>query len=243
MKEIIEINQRILIEAPDIIPKDSDHLIVSRDGSGHKEFKQLPARIKADLNALCARLNEVIPNDFNFLLCLGSYNPQLYLDFCDGAMSRASCSETFLPDISIFEQLEKVDWQKHRQQGMSGSQFFDGVREMSKELEPKLPLTEIIQKHFRTEIAVFEQKKRKNPAKIHLLKWREDERVTEEACASLDELDGNLIDMLATHYEIIAILEDGKPLSAGKIDELKLKTLLDMRESMPISYARAVGMF
>ena len=45
MKEIIEINKRIMIEAPGIIPKDSDCLFVSRDGHGDKEVNNLPAAI------------------------------------------------------------------------------------------------------------------------------------------------------------------------------------------------------
>ena len=44
-------------------------------------------------------------------------------------------------------------------------------------------------------------------------------------------------------YDIIAIIVDKKVLPSRKVDKLKREVLLDMKESMPISYARAVGMF
>jgi hypothetical protein len=155
MKEIIEINKRIMIEVPDIVPKGEDCLFVSRDGNGDKAVNNLPPAIKADLDALCAKLNAVIPNDFNYVLCLGDYNPQIMLEFCDGAMTRGGCAESFNPELSLFEQLEKVDWAKHRTFAMSGSQFFDGVRGLSDEIEPELPPTAEIQKKYGVELEAF----------------------------------------------------------------------------------------
>jgi len=243
MKEIIEINKRIMIEAPGVVPKDSDCLFVSRDGHGDKEVNNLPAAIKADLDAICARLNEVIPNDFNYVLCLGDYKPDILLEFCDGAMARAGCNERFDPALSLFEQLAKVDWGKHREFGMAGSQFFDGVRDLTKEIEPALPPTEEIQKDFAVEIEAFEKAKRKKPSKIYALLWRGDEGVSEEALNSMADLEGMLCDSMATGYVTIDVLVDGKPLGGKKIDEVKGKVLKEMKEQMPISYARALGMF
>jgi hypothetical protein len=243
MKEIIEINKRIMIEAPGIVPKGSDCLFVSRDGQGDKEVNNLPGGIKTDLDALCGRLNELVPNDFNYVLCLGDYNSGIMLEFCDGAMTFARCAESFDPGRSIYEQLEKVDWQKHRKIGMTGGQFFDGVREMSKEIEPVLPPTAEIQKGFRDEIEAFEKTKHKKPSKIYALLWRDDEGVTEEALDSIKSLEGMLCDSMATGYVTLDVIVDGKPLAAKKIDEVKEKVLKEMKEQMPISYARAMGMF
>src|SRR5450755_3602588 len=100
MKEIIEINKRIMIEAPDVIPKGDDCLYVSRDGNGDQAVNKLPAKLKADLDAVCARLNEVVPNDFNYVLCFGNYYCQILLEFLDGAMARTNCAESFDPELS-----------------------------------------------------------------------------------------------------------------------------------------------
>ena len=243
MKEIIEINKRIMIEAPGIVPPGADCLFVSRDGLGDKEADNLPPAIKADLNTLCERLNGLVPNDFNYVLCLGDYNPTIMLEFCDGAMARGGCGESFNPEHSLFEQLEKVDWNKHRTFAMAGSQFFDGVCEISKDLEPTLPATVEIQRRFRNEFESFAKAKRTGPKRIFLLKWRDDEGVTENSCESMKDLRGDLCDLMTCGYAIIGAIVDKKLLPPKKVDKLKREVLKDMKETMPISYARAAGLF
>jgi len=117
------------------------------------------------------------------------------------------------------------------------------VRQVSKEIEPKLPPTAEIQKGFRDQIETFENAKRKKPSKIFALLWRDDEGVTEEALDSMKSLEGMLCDSMATGYVTLDVIVNGKPLAAKKIDEVKEKVLKEMKEHMPISYARAMGMF
>ena len=243
MKEIIEINKRILIEAPGIVPAGDDCIFVSRDGGDGKELEKLPPAIKADLDALRSQLNEVVPNDFSYTLCLGEYNPNIMLEFHDGAMAIATCNETFNPDAPIIEQLKAVDWDKHRSFGMSGGQFFDGIREFAKETNPELTPTLEIQKGFAHELEAFAKTKRQGAEHIFLLKFRQDEGVTENSCTSMKRLRGDLCDLMTCGYDIIAIITDKKLLPPRKVDKLKREVLLDMKESMPISYAKAVGMF
>ena len=242
MKEIIEINQRIMIESPDVVPKGGNCLFVSRDGLGDA-LDNLPPAVKADLDALYAKLNAVIPNDFNFVLCLGDYNPGIILEFCDGGMARSNCAESFNPDLSLFEQLENVDWAKHRTFALAGSQIFDGMRGLSGEIEPELPPTAEIQKKYGVELEAFAKTKRPGQARIQLLKWREDEGVTENSCASMRDLRGDLCDLMTCGYDIIGVIVDRKLLPPRKVDKLKREVLKEMKETMPISYARAMRLF
>ena len=152
MKEIIEINKRIMIEAPGIVPAGDDCFFVSRDDTDNEELEKLPPAIKTDLAALCARINDIVPNDFRYVLSLGDYNPTVMLDFCDGGMAWASCAESFNPELSLFDQLQAVDWDKHRSFGMAGSQIFDGIRELSKEIKPETTPASEIQQRFPNEI-------------------------------------------------------------------------------------------
>ena len=124
----------------------------------------------------------------------------------------------------------------------NGSQFFDEVREMSKKAKPILTPASEIQQRFRTELESFTKTKRAGPKHIFLLKYRQDEGVTEKSCDSMKDLRGDLCDHMTCGYDIIAIIADKKLLPARKMDKLKREVLLDMKESMPISYARAVGM-
>lgn len=243
VREIIEINQRIMIEAPDAVPKGEDCFFVSRDGNGDKSVEKLPPKVKADLDAICARLNVAVPNDFNYVLCLGDYNPNIILEFLDGAMARTNCAEPFNPGLSLFDQLEKVDWGKHRTFGMAGAQFFDGIRGLSDEIEPNLPHTSEIQKKYGVELEAFAKTKRQGKFKIYLLKWRDDEGVTENSCASMKDLRGDLCDLMTCGYDIIGVIVDNKLLLPRKVDKLKRDVLKGMKETMPISYAKACGCF
>lgn len=243
MKEIIELNKRIMIEVPGIVPKGEDCLFVSRDGSSDPEVERLPRAIKADLDDLCFRLNAIIPNDFNYTLSLGKYDPGIMLEFRDGAMAFASCPESFDPKQSIIEQLALVDWEKHRKFGMQGGQLFDGMRELAKEIEPVPTPTAEFQNRFRDEVEAFQKTKRKITSKIYALVWRDDDGMREDALDGMESLERMLCDSMATGYVTVDVLVDGKPLGTKRIDEVKQKVLKEMKEDMPISFVRAMGIF
>lgn len=57
MEEIIEINQRILGEAPDAVPKDFGCIMITRRDDAAKELAALPVKIKADLLKFLQKLN------------------------------------------------------------------------------------------------------------------------------------------------------------------------------------------
>lgn len=243
MKEIIEINKRILAEAPDAVPKEFGFIMVTRKDNAAKELAALPVKIRIDLLNLLQKLNQVMPDDFGYLVNLGDYDPCLMLMYSDGAQSEGNCPVEWDSKRSIFDQLADVDWDMHRKRVIGMGHFFDDVRQVSKEIEPKLPPTAEIQKGFRDQIETFEKAKRKKPSKIFALLWRGDEGVTEEALDSMKSLEGMLCDSMATGYVTLDVIVDGKPLAAKKIDEVKEKVLKGMKEQMPISYARAMGMF
>jgi hypothetical protein len=243
MKEIIEINQRILAEAPDAVPKDFGCIMVTRRDDAAKELAALPAKIRADLVKFLKKLNQAMPDDFGYLINLGDTDPCLMLMYSDGPQSEGNCPVEWDLKRSIFDQLPEIDWGEHRKRVIGMGHFFDDVRQVSKQLEPKLPPTAKIQKQFRAEIKAFETAKRKKPAKIYALLWRGDEGVTEEALDSMKSLEGMLCDSMATSYVTLAVIMDGKPLAAKKIDEVKANVLKSMKEEMPISYAKAVGLF
>ena len=59
----------------------------------------------------------------------------------------------------------------------------------------------------------------------------------------MKSLEGMQCDSMATSYVTLAVLVDGKPMPGKKIDEVKEKVLREMKEQMPISYAKEMGMF
>lgn len=172
-----------------------------------------------------------MPDDFGYLINLAHDDPGLMLMYSDGPQAEGNCPVEWDLKRSIFDQLPDIDWDMHRKRVIGMGHLFDGVRQVSKELEPKLPPTAKIQKQFRVEIKAFETAQREKPAKIYALLWRGDEGMTEEG-----------LDSMATSYLTLDVIVDGKPLAAEKLDEVKAKMLKSMKEQMPISYAKAVGL-
>src|ERR1039458_3546425 len=61
MKEIIELNKRILTEAPEAVPKEIGFIMVSRKDAASGGLAALPASIRADLEPLRLKLNQTMP--------------------------------------------------------------------------------------------------------------------------------------------------------------------------------------
>jgi len=59
----------------------------------------------------------------------------------------------------------------------------------------------------------------------------------------MKDLRGDLCDMMTCGYDIIGVIADKKLLPPRKVDKLKREVLKDMKETMPISYARALRIF
>jgi hypothetical protein len=135
MKEIIELNNRILREARHAVPKADGFIVVMRHDADAKELAALPTAIRAQLETLRMQLARAIPNDFDYTLFLGDAEPRLSLTFRDGAMTEGGCPEDWDVDRSIFHQLSEVDWDKHRQNVMNQARIFDHVAEIAKETD------------------------------------------------------------------------------------------------------------
>jgi hypothetical protein len=243
MKEIVEINDRILAETPKAVLKKHGPVIVSRNEDLENELAILPTKLRADLAGFLQRLNQSVPNDFGYTVYLGEADPCLMLLYCDGPQAEGNCPIEWNVDFSLFDQLAEVDWEMHRKRVIDMGHFFDDVRQISKQIEPKLPPTAEVQKGFRKEIEAFEKAKPKTSSKMRALLWRGDEGVTEEALDSMKSLEKMLCDTMATGYVTLDVIVDGKPLRSTKLDDVKEKVLKEMKEDMPISYARAVGLF
>jgi hypothetical protein len=172
---------------------------------------------------------------------LGDDRPDLMLSFCDGAMTEGSAHEVWDKTRSIFHQLSEVDWDKHRQANMQMAGFFDGISEMAKHAEPELPPTTEIQKPFTKEVKAFLQRRTGDASNIYLLLHRRDEGIIEVALPDIEQLRGELCDRMTTAYLALAVVADGKPMTPESIDALKMEVLRSMKEHMPISYIRALG--
>jgi hypothetical protein len=239
MKEIIELNSRILTEAPNAVPKDTGPLMVTRERDTDGELKGLPADIKADLEGLCEKLGKAIPNDFGFTMFVGDYNPSLDLTYSDGGQTFGSWPVEWDTKRSIFDQLREFNWDEFRKRMIAGCQEFDAMREASKHAQPTLPSTKTIQKWFRGPMETFVKAKRKETTKIHVLMCHAD-GIQERSFDDMESFCSKLPDIMTLQFLVITVVAGGKPLPVQKIEKLKEQALKEL-ESMPISHAKALG--
>ena len=146
MKEIIQFNKRIRAEAPDAVPKEFGFFMVTRKDDAAKELAALPVKIRADVVGFVLKLNQAMPDDFGYIINLGDDDPWLMLMYSDGPQAEGNCPVEWDLKRSVFEQLPEIDWNEYRKRVIGVAHFFDDVRQVSKQLEPKLAPTEEMRK-------------------------------------------------------------------------------------------------
>jgi|ERR1051325_1198 hypothetical protein len=236
MKDIIELNHRIIGHSERI---SDDGLLLGRNGQP-VELQDLPAKLQTEINVFRGKLNEVIPNDFEYTLCLGDDSPYLGLEFKDGAHTGFFRGHEWRLDTSIIEQLKQFDWDGERQQGMTGCQVFDELVANTKHLPGQLPSTKELQKAFSNEMKPFLKAKRKDDGMVYVLMWRDDEGIRQEPFENMESFCRQLPDIMTVQYLVITVVAEGKPLARAKIEKLKKQALKEL-EDMPISHAKALG--
>jgi len=124
--------------------------MVSRNDDPARELGKLPVKVRTDLVSFLQRLDQIIRMISDTRSIWGILDPCFMLLYCDGAQAEGNCrsngvlSFTFRPTkggrLGYASQASNRD-----------GAFFDDVRQISKQIEPKLPPTAEIQKGFRDE--------------------------------------------------------------------------------------------
>jgi len=238
VKEIIELNARILTEVGDHLPEDGV-FIVTREGC--EELKSFPDRLRNEVLAFCGKLDGAVPNDFGYMLFIGCDAPGLRLEYRDGATCGYVSGRTWKSEMSIFEQLKEVDWDKERGDAISAARLFDQVIPMAKNMPVRIPSTKGLQRCCRKEVKDFIKRSRGDASKVHVLFFQGGDGASEDF-ENMEAFRHALPDMMTGECHIIAVVANGKPLSVEKIDVLKKAALKEL-EDMPISHAKASGKY
>jgi hypothetical protein len=245
MKDIIELNKRIMTEAPAAVPKDLGFIMVTRENAAGDELAALPDSIRTDLEALRQKLNEGMPDDFGYQIFLGNADPDLMIIYNDGAQTVVNCPMAWNKSQSVFEQLSGINWADQRRAALANGQIFDQMIEEAKHKPAALPSTKELQDVFAEPIRKFIKAKSKDASKVHVLAWHGDQLSNGDLAVLSAELPDMKVfckalpDMMAAQQLIIAVLADGKPLSEKKIEKLKQQALKEL-QGMPISLAKAL---
>ena len=239
MKEIIELNTRLLREVGPALPEEG--LMVERDDRP-KELEAIPKNFREAIQDLRTELNRTIPDDFGYFLYLGDREPDLMLHYDNGSMTTGGRGHSWTQSDSIFEQLRKLDWDDERKWAIQGSETFDAITAAAKELPIMLPRTKSLQKHLAEPVKDYIKEKRQDSSCVYALLWDGDQALLDEQFSDLAAFERELPDIMTHMLHIIAIVSNGKPIPAGRVDQLKVAALKTL-EDMPISHAKASGKF
>ncbi|MEP6821384.1 MAG: hypothetical protein ABI946_03445 [Chthoniobacterales bacterium] len=239
MKEIIELNNRLLREAKGHLPNDG--LMLEREG-GADDCARLPARSRKEIDDLRAELNEVIPDDFNYLLYLGDESPALRLEYHNGATSAAGRGHEWEDALSVVDQLRALDWDDERKWAIQGSEMFDQIAAIAEKMPVMIPPTKALQKQNGERVKDYIKEKRRDPSLVHVLLWDDEGNLLDNDFVDLKTFERELPDIMTCMLHVVTVVAEGKPLSLGRIDRLK-KAALQHLEDMPISHAKASGKF
>ena len=239
MKEIIELNKRLRRDAENRLPGDG--LMLGREDTPD-ELGSIPAELGKEINDLRKALNGVIPDDFGYLLCLGDGEPALMLQYGNGSMTGACRGRHWKEAVSIFEQLRDLDWDDERKWAIQGTETFDVIAAMAKELPVMIPLTKALQKEFFDPVKAYIKEKRRDASRVYALLWDGEESLFDEDFGDVKAFERELPDIMTHMLYVLTVVAEGKPMPAEKIDRLK-KEALHKLEDMPISFAKASGKF
>jgi hypothetical protein len=239
MKEIIELNNHIRREMPELADAE-EGLIVAREDQP-SDWGALSAPLREHVERVVAELNRILPADFSYCLYLGDNDPVLGLSFQDGAQVETFRNIPCEGDESLAEAFSGIDWDDQRAAAMEECQTFDRMKEYAETVEPDIPKTKELHKEFRVEMKEWVKTIRKDATSVYamMVRW-EDEGIITEKYESLEDFSRWLPNLMTLRFDIIAVVADGKPLAAAKIDKLKVAALVEL-ENMPISHAKASG--
>lgn len=238
MKEILELNQRLLDHAKEYLPEDG--LMLEREG-GEEDLEKLPSDLRKEIGLLRANLNRAIPDDFSYILFFGEGEADFRIQYENGPQTVYSPQQEWEAAHSLFPQLKAYDWERTRAACVSGSETFDRITEIAKDLPVMIPSTKRLQKVCRNAVKAYIKEKRREEG-VHALIWDGDDALFDRDFESIEEFRHELHDIMPHMVHIVAVVADGKPIAAEKIDSMK-KAALRTLEDMPISHAKASGKF
>ena len=236
MREIIELNNRLVGELGKC---SSDGVLTLGRDSQSEELKRVPVALQAEIEAFRGKVNEVVPNDFNWTVFLGDDSPYFMIEYNDGPQTGFFRGHEWQLGRCMIEQLKDFDWEGERHEAISGCQIFDDIRANAEHSPSRLPPTKAIQKEFRDEMKEFVTAKRKDASKVHVMLLRDDEGIKEGTYDDMKSFCRELPEIMTVHYLVVTVVADGKPLPVERIESFKKQALKDL-EDMPISHAKAL---
>jgi hypothetical protein len=237
MNEIVALNSEIRSEVGDRFTGDKALMIPANRSD--RAITQLSKELRSHIEDLVEQIVQEMPPEFGFELFLGDSEPYLAIRFDDGPGAMGVTGLTPLPWLSVAEQLRGFDWDGARGMALSGAALFNSIVEQSPNEPENVPPTVRLQAKFKTQTHAF-HKTPLDPDALHVLQWQEIVGLHQETFPSKEKFVRTLPDLMTCGYQVVAVVMNGKPVSARQIDRMKRAALNELKD-MPISYAKASG--
>lgn len=237
MNEILAVNDELRATFGDRFT-DEKVLTISAD-SDKGLIADLSDELRERIAQVLEQIAQEVPPDFGFELFLGEPEPLVEIKFDDGPATWAGSLVTPIPWLSVTDQFREYDWAGTRAMALSGAAVFNAIVEHSPEAPENIPATAELQAKFKKLTDAF-HKAPLDPGKVHVFQWDDMRGLHGETFESKESFVWELPNLMTCGYQVIAVLINGKPLSARQIDRMKRAALNELKD-MPISYAKASG--
>ncbi|WP_414664112.1 hypothetical protein [Horticoccus sp. 23ND18S-11] len=201
----------------------------------------LPHDLRDEVNALVEEVLRIVPNDFSVSLSFATDGVHLSTEFEDGNTGSFGPGSRFTSRKSMFQKLRATNWDAKRADLMEQGSIFEDMLNEAEDRPPNIPLSRDAAQRYAPDLdaIVGEITGRGDPAPFVLVIVRDDKiEVTEPKTRFA--LIGDLGDVLATSYEVLAIVENGVKWSFEAIEAVKLEAIEGLG---PISRAKAERRF
>lgn len=226
MKEIIALHQRVVAHYG--APLEDEPVDFSRDELGER-VDELPEDIRAEIDALQASINAVIPEDFDYFVFVGAVEDSPVFDLTFGITPVGDKGDSYDKARSLLEQLPQTDWEAKRRLGNERDQTMREILYMLERKSAPLPSAKSLQKLYRDETRDFIKEKRPDATKIHVLYWNDVDGMMEADFADGEAFRTALPDMIADGDQLVTVVAYGKPLPVKRIDVLNTEAQAALR--------------
>ena len=192
------------------------------------------------------RLDEFIPDDFEYELSLDGETPRFSLSYDDGLNGGYFGGIDFDSEDDLFSRLLAYDWDEQRGVAIRGVDLFDEMLEEAKTRKVDIPSVKYLRKNCRAEVQAYHKASRTEKPNFSYLVLEEREGQGGFDLMSFDDPEDEeglmfaMSDAMMARRLIVSVCIDGKPLPSGVIETMK-KQILELLP--PISRAKAEGRY
>ena len=193
-----------------------------------------------ELNALQSGLQKSIPDDFDYLFCLGEGGIDAHLFYEDGMNAGGQTGFPCPLDDRLLSNLRKINWDECRGFFIRGASVQDEAADLAQTMGNTLPKTSQLQFEHGQAFDFFLKYLERENHKFAILAYDDSEASYEKLIHKTS--DGMLNDLcnycLLSRLAVVAVVSNRKVLSCSDTDALIAEELSGMG---PISRAKALG--